>query len=152
MIKNSWCTDVKVLSSSCAPDLEQITIKCRPFYLPREFSSVILTSAYIHPRANVDIAMKDLSAVISQCENAYPDALSIVGSDFKLANFRKQLPKFYQQVTCPTRGTKTLDHVYCQFKGSFKSIERPHLGNSDHAMILLLLPTYKQQLKRSKPR
>ena len=77
------------------------------------------------------------------------DALSIVGSDVNQANLRKQLPKFNQQVTCPTRGTKTLDHVYCQFKGSFKSIERPHLGNSDHAMVLLLL-TYKQQLKSSK--
>ena len=149
LINNSWCNDVKILSSSCEPDLEQITIRCRPYYVPREFSCVIMTAVYIHPRANVDTAIKDLSTVISRYESAYSNALTIVGGDFNQANLRKQQLKYYQQVTCPTRGTKTLDHLYCEFKGAFKSIERPHLGNSYHAVVLLV-PAYKQLLKRSK--
>ena len=54
LVNDKWCTDVKVVSSACSPDLEYITIKCRPFYLPREFTSVTLTTGYIHPRANTD--------------------------------------------------------------------------------------------------
>ena len=37
LINNSWCNDVKIWYSSCEPDLEQIAIRCRPYYLPREF-------------------------------------------------------------------------------------------------------------------
>ena len=107
------------------------------------------TAAYIHPRANVDIAIKDLNTIISQYENAHPDALFIVGGDFNQANLRKQMPKFHQHVSCPTRGTKTLDRLYCHFGRAYKSNQWPHVGNSDHAMILLV-PDYEQQLKRSK--
>ena len=30
LVNNQWCSDTKVLSSSCSPDLESITVKCRP--------------------------------------------------------------------------------------------------------------------------
>lgn len=32
---NSWCNNAKVVSSHCSPDIEFLTIKCRPLYLPR---------------------------------------------------------------------------------------------------------------------
>ena len=51
-------------------------------------SCVIMTAVYIHPRANVDTAVKDLSTVISRYEFAYSDALTIVGGDFNQANLR----------------------------------------------------------------
>lgn len=51
-INNSWCTDAEVISHSCSPVLEHLSIKCRPFYAPREFPSVLLTAVYIPPQAN----------------------------------------------------------------------------------------------------
>ena len=48
MIHLKWCTDTNVLSTTCTPDPETLTVKCRPFYLPREFPSLILTVACIH--------------------------------------------------------------------------------------------------------
>ena len=44
MVNKDWCDsgNIKMLSCSCSPDLELLTIKCRPHFLPREFTSVSL--------------------------------------------------------------------------------------------------------------
>ena len=150
LVNDRWCTDVRIISQGCTADLEHLTIKCRPFYLPREFSSVTLTSAYIHPRADVDSALGALCDVISDCENRDPDTMSIVAGDFNQASLSTVLPNYKQQITCPTRGPNTLDHCYCPIKSAYKSVQRPPLGNSDHSTILLI-PYYKQELRTSKP-
>ena len=46
MVNNLWCSDVRIISSGCTPDLEHLMIRCRPYYIPREFTSVILTAVY----------------------------------------------------------------------------------------------------------
>ena len=63
MIKYSWCDcdNVQKLKSFCSPDLEYLAIiKCRPYYLAREFSSVIVTAGYIPPQADTTTALKEL--------------------------------------------------------------------------------------------
>ena len=128
---------------TCSVDIETLTLVCRPFYLPREFSSIILTVVYI-PQANTD------AAVVTQVEFSQPDSFVIVTGGFNKANPKKEMPKFIQQVTCATRDGRTLDHCYTTIKGAYRSIPRAPLGRSDHAMVYLV-PTYKQQLKRVKP-
>ena len=49
LINDRWATDVKILSKTCSVDIETLTIVCRPFYLPREFSSIILTLTQMPP-------------------------------------------------------------------------------------------------------
>ncbi len=41
MINKKWCDprNISILSRSCSPHLEHLSIICRPFYLPREFTS-----------------------------------------------------------------------------------------------------------------
>ncbi|KAI5607308.1 hypothetical protein C0J50_7060 [Silurus asotus] len=58
MVNKHWCdsTSIVPLSRSCSPNLELLSIKCRPFYLPREFSSVIVSAVYIPPQADTDTA------------------------------------------------------------------------------------------------
>ena len=73
LINQEWCKNVKVISKTCTNNLEQITIKCRPFYLPREISSITLTGVYIHPRADTNEALSDLCTIISDNENKDPD-------------------------------------------------------------------------------
>ncbi|XP_077990622.1 uncharacterized protein LOC144444944 [Glandiceps talaboti] len=150
MINNAWYTDVKILQQSCSPELESLTIKCRPLYLPREFSSIILTAVYIPPRANTVSAINQLSDIITRSENLNPGSFSIITGDFNRANLRKDMPKYYQQVTCTTRGSNTLDHCYTTIKNAYRSIPRAPLGNSDHSTIFLV-PAYRQELKRCKP-
>jgi hypothetical protein len=62
IINDSWCdhNNIQELKSFCSPDLEFLIIKYRPYYLPREFSSVIVTAAYIPPQADTMMALKEL--------------------------------------------------------------------------------------------
>ena len=150
LVNTRWCTDVKVLSSACTPDVEFLTIQCRPFYLPREMSCLTLIAVYIHPAANVPTALRLLADEINACETSCPDGTVIVAGDFNKANLKKELPKLYQQVDCATRGDKTLDHCYTSIKGAYHAIRRAPLGRSDHNMVYLV-PSYRQKLRTEKP-
>ncbi len=117
MINKKWCDprNISILSRSCSPHLEHLSIICRPFYLPREFSAVIATAVYIPPQADTSLALSKLHEELSGFINKHPDAASIIAGDFNKANLRKVMPTFHQHVSCPTRGPNTLDHCYTQF-------------------------------------
>lgn len=85
-----WGADSSVVtvSSYCSPDLEYLMVKCRPFYLPREFSSVIVTVSYILPQANTALALNDLYKSLNKQETAHPEAGLIVSSDFNAASLK----------------------------------------------------------------
>ncbi len=107
-INNSWCNERNIHSIKCfcSPDLEFHTLLCRPFWLPREFTVIIITAVYIPPQANTDQALKELYRNISEQETTHPDAAFITG-DFNKANFRTIAPKYFQHVTINTHGDRT---------------------------------------------
>ena len=49
-----------------------------------------------------------------------------------------------------TRGGKTLDHCYSNFRDAYKALPRPPFGKADHDSILLI-PAYRQKLKQEPP-
>ena len=118
MVNDSWCDcdNIQDLKCFCSPDLEYLTIKCRPYYLPREFSLVIVTAVYI-----TTTALKVLHWTLCKLETTYPEAAFIVAGDFNKANLRKILPKFYQHIDCSTHLGKTLDHCYSPFWDAYKA-------------------------------
>ncbi len=61
-INNSWCNERNIhsIKSFCSPDLEFHMLLCRPFWLPREFTAVIIPAVYIPPQANTDQALREL--------------------------------------------------------------------------------------------
>ncbi len=153
----SWLTrngcdprNISSLSRSCSPHLEHLSIICRPFYLPREFSAVIATAVYIPPQADTSLALSKLHDVISGYINQHPDAAFYHRGDFNKANLRQVMPNFHQHVSCPTRGPNTLDHCYSQFKNAYKARSLPAFGKSDHTAIFLT-PEYKQRLAQEPP-
>ncbi len=152
MINKKWCDprNISILSRSCSPHLEHLSIICRPFYLPREFSAVIATAVYIPPQADTSLALSKLHEELSGYINKHPDAASIIAGDFNKANLRKVMPNFHQHVSCPTRGPNTLDHCYTQFKNAYKARSLPAFGKSDHAAIFLT-PEYKQRIVQESP-
>ncbi len=123
---------------------------CRPFWLPREFTAIIITAVYIPPQANTDQALKELYKNISEQETAHPDTAFVVTGDFNKASFRTIAPKYFQHITINTRGDRVLDHCYTPFRDAYKSLPRPPFGKSDHSSVLLL-PAYRQKLKREAP-
>ncbi|KAI3353045.1 hypothetical protein L3Q82_019239 [Scortum barcoo] len=78
MVNNKWCPDVEIISTGCSPDLEHLMIRCRPYYLPREFTSVVMTAVYLPPHADNNKAMDELFGVIDRTETSRPEAAFIV--------------------------------------------------------------------------
>ncbi len=152
MITKKWCDprNISILSCSCSPHLEHLSIICRPFYLPQEFSSIVITAIYIPPQADTSLALSKLHDVLSGYINKHPDAACIIAGDFNKANLRQVMPNFQQHVSCPTRGPNTLDHCYTQFKNAYKAHALPAFGKSDHAAIFLT-PEYKQRIIQETP-
>ena len=106
---------------------------------------------YIPPDADQSIASEILETCVTKCENNSPDSAIIILGDFNHRDFQGRVPTYEQTVKCATRGTVTLDKLYCNIKGGYRVLKRPILGNGDHNM-LYCVPTYKQLLKRVKPR
>ncbi|KAI4899557.1 hypothetical protein NFI96_017648 [Prochilodus magdalenae] len=117
-----------------APRTDYLIISCRPRWLPREISVVIVTAVYIPPQADMDLALGKLYEAVNKQETARPEAACIVVGDFNKANFRKVVPKFVQNVSCSTRGSCTLDHCYTPFRNAYKArpdLRSPTAGQSD---------------------
>ncbi len=108
-INNSWCNERNIhsIKSFCSPDLEFHTLLCRPFWLPREFTAIIITAVYIPPQANTDQALRELYRNISEQETAHPDAAFVVTGDFNKANFRTIAPIVHSTIVTPPSGTHT---------------------------------------------
>ncbi len=149
-INNSWCDERNLhsIKSFCYPDLEFHML--RPFWVPREFSAIIITAVYIPPQANTDQALNQLYGNISEQETVHPDPAFVVTGDFNKANFRTIAPKYFQHITINTRGDRVLDNCCSPFRDAYKSFSCPPFGKSYHSSVLLL-PAYRQKLKREAP-
>lgn len=81
-INNAWCTDSAITGRHCSPNVELLMVKCRPYYLPRELTSVIVAAVYTPPDANAKIAVEELHAAISKQQTTHPEAAFIVAGNF----------------------------------------------------------------------
>ncbi|RUS85631.1 hypothetical protein EGW08_006643 [Elysia chlorotica] len=61
-INERWAhpNNITIKNKQCTPDLELLTAHIRPFFLPREFTSVIINIVYIPPTADSKEAMSEL--------------------------------------------------------------------------------------------
>ncbi|KAL0202652.1 hypothetical protein M9458_000670, partial [Cirrhinus mrigala] len=125
-------------------------VKCRLFYLPREFTAIVIVAVYIPPCTNAKDALRELYSAISEQQTNNPYGFFIIAGDYNHANLKSVLPKFYQHVNFATRGNNTLDLVYTTVKNAYKAEPRPHLGYSDHISVMLI-PAYRPLLKFTKP-
>ena len=147
-IKETWCTNSRMVASICDSNIEILAVQCRPFYLPREFTCVTLVAVYCCPTANTTEAHRQLVAVVEEAERKHPDSVILVGGDFNQLHLN--LRTYFQMVDCPTRGNNTLDKLYCNISKSYITRKLPPLGLSDHC-LLHLVPKYVQKSRRSKP-
>ena len=131
-------------------NIELLSLQCRPFYLPREISCVVLINVYIPPDADTNEAASIITDHVNKIQNQKPDAAISIMGDFNKCTLSQHLPKFLQFVTCTTRKESVLDLFYCNMKHSYKCQKLPPIGDSDHNM-LCMLSTYRPKLKSIKP-
>ena len=133
-----WChpANITVKEQVCTPHAEVLCVSARPFYIPREFSHVIITAIYIPPEANEKEATDLVYKIISNQQTVSPDALFLLSADFNRVTLKSKLPTFQQCVNVPTRKDKTIDLFYTNVKYMYH-----FLCNSDKYKPLLLLNT-----------
>ncbi len=127
-VNEGWFTNCGLVNSYCSEAIELMTVKCRPYYLPREFTAVFITIVYIAPGVNANEALQELHETISSLQIKHPEAFYVVAGDFNHVKLTDILSSFYQHVTIPTRGDNTLDCVYTNIHGTYRALPRPPLG------------------------
>ncbi|KAK0133538.1 hypothetical protein N1851_030957 [Merluccius polli] len=130
--------DRALVNGDCSPLAEFMIIKCRPFYLPREFTALLLVAVYIPPTSILserNAALCELYQAISEQQTAHPEGFTIVAGDFNHADLKTVLPKLHQHVNFPTREENILDLVYTPHKGAYKASPSP---TSDYLTTSLL--------------
>ncbi|KAJ8028790.1 hypothetical protein HOLleu_31125 [Holothuria leucospilota] len=152
-INNMWChpNNVFIKHHTCTPNLEMLTVSIRPFYLPREFSHVLLCTIYIPDKSAAKAGSQELSAALHELEVESPDAFIVVNGDFNHGTLKRSGSAFYQHVNCSTRGDTILDLCYSNIKDAYIAHRLPNLGEADHNLVLLL-PKYRPVVQRLKPR
>ncbi len=65
-----------------------MVVKCRPFYLPLEFTAIVIVTVYIPPCANAKDALRKLYSAISEQQTNNPDGFFIIAGDFNHANLK----------------------------------------------------------------
>lgn len=100
-INKAWCTNSAIVGSHCSANLEFLMVKCRPFYLPREFTSTIITAAYIHPDADAKLAMKR-TRLLDQTTS------QVVFSENVQICCLQNIYRYFQSVSCPISHTNML--------------------------------------------
>nr|XP_054590293.1 uncharacterized protein LOC129154571 [Nothobranchius furzeri]XP_054590295.1 uncharacterized protein LOC129154571 [Nothobranchius furzeri] len=139
LVNNRWCHPghVSVKCRLCSPDVELLAVSCHRYYLPREFTSVVLATVYIPPSAIAENACDAISSVVAKLQTQHPNAFVAISGDFNHALLSATLPTFQQFVSCSTRENKTLDLCYANAKNAYMSKTRPPLGQSDHYLVFL---------------
>ncbi len=139
MINKKWCDprNISILSRSCSAHLEHLSIICRPFYLPREFTSIIITAVYIPPQADTSVALSKLHDELSGYINKHPDAASIIAGDLNKANLKKVMQNFHH--IYPAQLEDRIHWIIAtpSLRMPTKARSLPAFGKSDHAAIFL---------------
>ncbi|XP_077578764.1 uncharacterized protein LOC144200462 [Stigmatopora nigra] len=151
-INSRWCSPghITVKEQFCTRNIELVAVSIRPFYIPREFSHVIIITVYIPPSADAAVARELLHTTLSRLQTSHPQSLLLISGDFNHAPLTSTLPTFTQYVKCCTREQKTLDLLYANTKEAYSSAPLPPLGRSDHNLVHLI-PTYIPMVRKIKP-
>ncbi len=151
-INKQWCNpnNTSLRSTLCTPDVELLTVSARPYYLPREFTHVIIVTAYVPPRACAQEAAEHIASHVHDLDTQAPDAFKVITGDFNNCDLQKKLHGYHQQVECTTRGQRKLDLFYCSVKDAYVSGQMPPLGRSDHNLVSLV-PKYRPLVQRVPP-
>ncbi len=92
-INKEWCKNAVAVTKHCSSLVKFMVVKCRQFYLPREFTAIVIVAVYIHPCATAKDALRELYSAISEQQTNNPDGFIIIAGDFNHANLKTVLPK-----------------------------------------------------------
>ncbi|KAK0143367.1 Retrovirus-related Pol polyprotein from type-1 retrotransposable element R1 [Merluccius polli] len=117
-----------------------LTLSLRPYYLPREFPTVVISCVYIPPGVNTNTAAELVAQNVHTMLSKYPDAPVLIMGDFNSCKLDCVLPSFEQYVDVPTRREKVLDLCYGNINTRFDNMN----FTTECERLLGSLPTPEQ--------
>ena len=93
-IRYTWCWDAVVICKHCSPLAEFMIIRCRPFYLAGEFTTILLVAVYIPPTHNSsdrDAALREDRQHIQMASPSSPEISIMLISRLSFQNFTSML-------------------------------------------------------------
>lgn len=130
-INTECCKNSILVSSYCSSLKEFVTVCCRPFYLPWEFTILFIIRVYIPPRATAKEALFELYAKISEPENTHPVGC-LLSLEIQIMQIKTVDAKFHKYVDLATKVENMLHLVYTNIPGAFRAETRTHLSYSDY--------------------
>ncbi len=74
LVNNKWCNPahITIKERVCSRDSELLAVGLRPYYLPREFSHVVMVTVYVPPSANPTSACDVIHSAIARLQTVNP--------------------------------------------------------------------------------
>ncbi|KAJ8010039.1 hypothetical protein DPEC_G00070840 [Dallia pectoralis] len=96
-VNSRWCDPGHVTEKTkvCLPDIEVLAVGMHPYYMPREFSHVILLAVYIPPSADGGSACDVIHSITASLQTQHPDALFLISGDFNHVPLKRTLSRHW---------------------------------------------------------
>ena len=152
-MNDQWChpNNITIKHKSCSQNAEIFTMRLRPYYIPREFSHVILITISVPNNTVANKVALEVSEALRNYESSAPDALFLFNGDINHGKLLQSRNQYYQHIHCTTRKIATLDYCYSDAKDSCSAIQMANLGESDHNLVFVR-PKFLPIVHRIKPK
>ena len=104
---DAHANNISLKFTHCSPAFEVLTVSARSYYLPHEFTHVLVVCVYSPLSVNSKEAADQIATHVHNLDTTAPDAVKVVAGDFNHCDLTKVLLAHQQQVTCRTRGDCT---------------------------------------------
>ncbi len=84
-------------------DFELLTVGLRLYYVPREFSHIVIIVVYTPPQAGVAAPCDIIHLTVLRIQTQHPSAFIAITGGFNNTTLTSHLTGFVQYVDCPTR-------------------------------------------------
>ena len=123
-VNGQWChpNNMTTMHESSSKTLKFCIIGLCPYYIPREFSHVILTTIYVPHSAVANNTALEIIEALRNYESSAPDALFLINGDLNHCKLLQSWNQYYQHIHCTTRNIATLDYCYSRVNDSYSAI------------------------------
>ena len=104
-----------------------LTVSVRPYYIPREFSHVLVTTVDVPPSADAKDAANVISSHMHDLEISAPGAFKIITCDFNHCPLKTSTMNYFHHVKCSTRKERILDQCYTKVQDAYTAVSLPPL-------------------------
>lgn len=117
-VNEEYChpNNTSIKSHTCTPNTEILTVTIRPYYIPCEFSHVVVVAVYVPHRNASKEATEEIQKTVHRIESA--SLIVVITGDFNHCTAKASGTHYYQHVKW---GGMILDHCYTKVKDAYSS-------------------------------